>query len=150
MCAGELPAWVQFRRMDPRTLDKLGKGDRAIGAGDPHGTLVDLKIAWAGFQRFGGDLSQVLAEFAGRALDADAACWNRSRATGAETGGDQIGVALEDVDALGCKPELLGDELRVSRLMALPGRLGPDQDGDIAVGVEPDVGGLLAHGAADL
>ena len=64
--------------------------------------------------------------------------------------GDQIGVALNDADPLGRKPELLGDELRVGGLMALPGRLGPDQDGDVAVGIEPDVGGLLAHGAADL
>ena len=53
------------------------------------------------------------------------------------------------MDAIGLKPELLGDELRVSGLMALPARLGADQDRDVAIGIEPHIGGLLAHGAAD-
>ncbi len=54
------------------------------------------------------------------------------------------------MDAFGRKPELLGDELRISGLVALPGRLGTDQDRDVAVGLEPDVGGFLAHRAANL
>jgi hypothetical protein len=102
--AGEGRACVQLRGIDARPLGEIGKGDRAVGAGDPHDTVADLEIAGAGFQRFGGDLPQVLAEFAGRALDADAAGRNRGRAAGAEPGGDLVGVALEDVDALGRSP----------------------------------------------
>ena len=34
--------------------------------------------------------------------------------------------------------------------MALPARLGADQDRNVAIGIEPHIGGLLAHGAADL
>ena len=51
--------------------------------------------------------------------------------------------------ALGRKSELFGDKLRISGLVALPARLGADQDGDVAIGIEPHVGSLLAHGAAD-
>jgi hypothetical protein len=87
---------------------------------------------------------------AGRALDADAAGRDRRRAAGAETGGDLVGIALQDVDALRRYAELLGDQLRVSRLMALPARLGADQDGDVAIGIERNIGGLLAHGPANL
>ncbi|MGY4596790.1 hypothetical protein ACVWXL_004536 [Bradyrhizobium sp. GM22.5] len=69
---------------------------------------------------------------------------------GAEARGDHLGVALVDVQALGRHAELLGNDLRIGRLMALPARLGADQDRDIAIGVHPHIGGLLAHGAADL
>ncbi len=33
--------------------------------------------------------------------------------------------------------------------MALPGRLRADQDGDVAIGANSNIGGLVAHGAAD-
>ena len=72
--------------------------------------VADLEIARAGFQRFGRDLLQLVAEIAGGALDADAAGRDRRRAAGAETGGDLVGVALQDMDALGRQAELLGDE----------------------------------------
>ena len=54
------------------------------------------------------------------------------------------------MDALGRQPELLGDQLRIGGLVALPARLGADQDRDVAIGIELHLGGLLAHGAADL
>ena len=139
-----------FDGSTPGRLARSAKADGAIGAGDPHGAVADLEIAGAGFQRFGGDLPQIAAERPGGPLDADAAGRNRRRTAGAETGGDAVGVALQDVDALGRKPELLGDQLRVGGLVALPARLGADQDGDVAVGVERHVGGLVAHGAAHL
>ena len=119
-----------------RATRDLGKADRAVGAGDPDRAVADLEIARAGFQRLGGDLLQLAAELAGGALDADAAGRDRSRAAGAETGGDLVGVALQDMDALGRQPELLGDQLRIGGLMALPARLGADQDGDVAIGIE--------------
>src|SRR5690606_27370 len=72
------------------------------------------------------------------------------RAAGAEAGRDLLGVALMDVNALRRQAELLGDDLGVGGLMALPARLRADQDGHVAIRVEPDIGGLLAHGAADL
>src|SRR5258708_13174588 len=117
--------------MDTRPLGEIGKADRTISAGDAHRAVADLEIAGAGFQRFGSDLPQILAELACGTLDADAACRNRRRAAGAKTGRDQIGIALHDVDALGRQPELLGDELRVSPLMTLPPRLAPVQHPDV-------------------
>ena len=47
------------------------------------------------------------------------------------------------------KPELFGNYLRVSRLVSLPGRLRTDQHRHIAVRIEPHIGGLFAHRAAD-
>ena len=86
----------------------------------------------------------------GGALHADAAGRDRRRAAGAEPGRDLVGIALMDVHALGRQSELLGDDLRIGGLVALPARLRADQDGDVAIGIEPHIGGLIAHGAADL
>ena len=147
---GEGRARIQLRRIDARTFGQIGEADRAVGAGDPDPAVADLEVAGAGFQRFGRDLLQLVAELAGGALHADAAGRDRGRAAGAEAGRDLVGVALQDMHALGRQAELLGDELRVGGLVALPARLRADQDGDVAVGIERDVGGLLAHGAADL
>ena len=143
-------AGIQLRRIDARAFGEIGEADGAVGAGDPHDAVADLEVADAGFQRFGRDLLQLVAEVAGGAFDADAAGRNRRRAAGAEAGGDLVGVALQDVHALRRHAELLGDELRIGGLVALPARLGADQDGDVAIGIERDIGGLLAHGAADL
>src|SRR5437868_4987132 len=75
--AGERRAGVQFRGIDARTLCQLGEADRAVGAGDPDHAIADLEVGSAGFQRFGGNFLQLVAEFAGRALDTDAAGRNR-------------------------------------------------------------------------
>src|ERR1700678_4547038 len=114
--AGKGGARVQLGRIDARAPGEVGKADRAIGTGDPDHAVADLEIAGAGLQRFGGDLAQIRAELAGRTLDADTAGRYRRRAAGAEAGRDLIGAALEDVNTLGRKSELLGDELRVSGL----------------------------------
>src|SRR5579863_722286 len=92
----------------------------------------------------------MLAKRVRGALNADAAGWNRRRAAGAKPGGDAVGVALEDMDTLRRQAELIRNDLRVGRLMALPGRLRADQDRHVAVGIELHLRGLLAHGAADL
>ena len=141
---------IQFRGIDAGPFRKVSEADRAVGAGDAHEAIADLEVAGAGLERFGGDFLELATEVTRRALHADAAGRDRSRAAGAETGGDLVGVALQDVDALRRHTELLGDELRVSRLVALPARLGADQDRNVAVGIEPHLGGLLSHRAADL
>src|SRR6185436_6333225 len=129
-------ARIQFRRIDARALRQVGEADRTIGAGYAHDAIADLEVAGAGFQRLGRDLLQLAAEVAGGAFDADAAGRNRRRTTGAETGGDPVGVALQDVDAFRRHPELLRDQLRIGGLVALPARLGADQDADVAIGIE--------------
>src|SRR5439155_18734449 len=127
------------------------KADRAVGAGDPYVGVANLEIAGAGFQRLRRDLLQLAAELAGGALDADSASRDRGRAAGAEPGRDLVGIALLDVHALRCKSELLGDELRIGGLMTLPGRLRTDQNGDVAIGIERDLGSFIRpHAAAHL
>src|SRR5437899_9669005 len=148
--AGDRRAGIELRWIDGRTLREVSKADRAVGTGDANDAVADLEIAGAGLERLSGNLAQVRAELMRGALDADAAGGNRGRAAGAQPGRDLIAVRLVNVHALGKEPELLGDDLRIGGVMALPGRLAADQDGDVAVGVEPDISGLLrAHRAAD-
>ncbi len=148
--AGKGRGGLQLRRIDARPLRQIGEAYGAVGAGNPHDAIADLEVADAGFQRLGGDLLQIRPQCAGGALDADAAGRDRSRAAGAEAGGDAVGVALEDVDTFRREAELLGYDLRIGGLVALPARLRADQDADVAIGVERHIGGLLAHGAAHL
>src|SRR5665213_4325089 len=124
--AGECRARAQLRRIGARPPGQIGKTDRAIGAGDPHGAVADLQIANAGFQRLGGDLPQIGAKLVRRALDADPAGRNGSRPAGAKAGGDLIGVALENMNPLRRQSKLLGNDLGIGGLMALTARLGPD------------------------
>src|ERR1700722_8855169 len=63
---------------------------------------------------------------------------NRPRPAGPVAGRNPIGVALHDLDALDRHVEILGDDLRVGGLVALPGGLGADEHGEIAIPLEPD------------
>src|SRR5581483_12276920 len=110
---GKGGAGVEFRRIDPRALGEICKADRAVGAGDTDGAAVDFEIAYACFERFGGDLAQLFSKFVRGALDADTAGRNRGRTAGAKSGRDLVGVALEDVDALRRQAELIGNDLRI-------------------------------------
>ena len=65
----------------------------------------------------------------------------RARAAGAAAG-HEGGVALAHADDLEGDAELLGDELRIGGLVALAVRLGADDDGDRAVGLDPDMAGV--------
>src|SRR5580704_17721887 len=95
--AGKGRAALELGRIDARPLGKIGEADGTIGAGDPHHAIADLEIAYAGLERFGGDLLQLAAELAGGALNADAARGDRGGAAGAEPGCDLVGIALVDV-----------------------------------------------------
>jgi hypothetical protein len=98
-----------------------------------------------------GNLLQLGAEIAGGTLDANAAARDRRRAAGTHARRDLVGIALHDVHALRRQAELLGDELGIGGLVPLPARLRADQNGDVAIGIERDLGGLVgAHAAANL
>src|SRR5262249_8384767 len=126
------------------------KGDRAVGAGDADYACRNLEVAGACLERLRRDLLQLLAELTRGALHADAARGYRGGAAGAEPDRELVGVTLADMHALRRQAELLCNDLGVRRLVPLPARLRADQDGDVAIGVEPDIGGLFAHHAADL
>jgi hypothetical protein len=61
---------------------------------------------------------------------------------GAGAGGDEIRVTLDRAHARGCKPEVIGDDLRVGGGVTLPGRLGADQNGHAAVIIKADARGV--------
>ena len=148
--AGEGRARVELRRIDAGRLARSAKLiERSVPAMRIVPSLISRSPALVSSASAAISFS-LLAELARRALDADAAGRNRGRAAGAEPGRDLVGVALVDVDALRRQAELLGDDLRIGGLVALPARLRADQDRDVAIGIEPHIGGLLAHGAADL
>ena len=141
---------AQAIRLDPRPSREVGERERAVGAGDPHGAVGDLEVAGARLQRVGGELLEIVGELARRAADRGAAARDRARSAGADAGRDQIGVALDHAHALRRQVEMLGDELRIGGVMALPGRLRADQHRDDAVRVEPHDRGLRAVVAARL
>src|SRR5947208_1125284 len=79
------------------------------------------KSSARGIQLVGGELLHRSGELGGGAADHHSADRNRARAAGAVAGRNRAGVALEDADALQRHVELLGDDLRIGGLVALPG-----------------------------
>ena len=77
---------------------------------------------------------------------------NRARSPRAAALGDQIAVALDDIDQVSRNAGLVRQELRINRLVALPVRLGPHINKDGAIFVELDLGALgwVAQNAFDI
>src|SRR6185503_10760112 len=76
---------------------------------------------------------QVVREQLCRLGDRHATRWHRTGANGTATGRNLVGVALMHADLIEWDVELLGDELRVGRLVSLPVRLRTNPHIDRAV-----------------
>ena len=88
------------------------------------------------------------ASFVADMRNGHAARRDRARSAGAAAGRDLCGVALHHADLLRRQAEMIGDDLRIGRVVPLPGRLRADQEGDGAVLVERHGRGFRAIAAA--
>src|SRR5260370_246869 len=106
--------------------------------------------ARSGRGRTGRECVEIGGEVARGPRDRRSSARDRARPTGAAAGRDAIGIALHDPYPLRRNVEMVGDELGIGGVMALPGRLRADQHFDAAVRPEPELGILRAVAAAPL
>ena len=101
---------------------------RLVSGTETSGSPLTLKVlvstlysrsAGRGLEGGGRPLAGHVEQLAGRLLDGRAAELERARAAGAAALGDQVGVAPLDGDLLDRDAELLADEHRPHRLVAL-------------------------------
>ena len=97
-----------------------------------------------------GDQARLVAHLARDDRDRGAGDRRRAAAVGAEPVGRLVGVAVAHLDVLGRDAELLGDDLRERRLVALALRLRADADDGLARRVHAQVGAVVHRQPEDV
>src|SRR2546429_95122 len=110
-------------------------GERHAAVGALHGELPVLvdHVLGSRLEQARGDPSPALDDLLGRARHRRAADGEGARAAVATAGAEQVAVAPEHLDALGRDAELLADDLRKRRLVALAHRRRAREQRDGAV-----------------
>ena len=101
-----------------------------------------LQVLRRGFQQMGRDQPGLVAQLAGDHGGRCATDRCRSRGIGAETVGRVVGVALLHRDVAGGDAELVGDDLRERRLVALSLRLDAELEDRLAGRVHAQLSGV--------
>ena len=112
---------------------------------DVPAALLPREIVRARLEHRRGDQPRLVAHLARDDRDRAAGDRRRAASVGAEPVRRPVRVAVADLDVLGRDAELLGDDLRERRLVALPLRLAADADHRLARRVHPQVGAVV-HG----
>ena len=97
----------------------VAPGRRLVGAGDGELAVLELDVAFGGFQHEGGDLLGLGLDLVERLDDRRHADRAGARAVGAHAELHLVGVAVHDRDVLDRNAEPLRHELREGRLVAL-------------------------------
>ena len=132
-----------------RTARELGECNDAVSAGHPDHAVDDFEIACRRLERIGGNLLE-------HRRQAFVAPSTEAPPHGIELDPPvPVPVAMRSVSPWiirtrsGCKPKVIGDDLRIGGGVALAGRLRADQNGDAAVMIEAharSVGPVIAAG----
>ncbi len=121
----------------------VGQVDRAVGAGDGEGAVVEFDVACVGLEMVRGDNLALVDDLVRRLGQRAAAQAGGTGAKGAMAVGHLVSVALDIADLLEFKPQPVGQQLLEDRLVALPVIVGAEFDGRAAVGVEADLRTLV-------
>ena len=136
---------LQARFHPLRVVGVGGEGDLLDGlrllrrALDHELADLPLQIFLGDLQQVRGDLARLVADLARRHRRRRARRRRRPAGVGAQAIGRRVGVALLDLDLRRRDAQLLGDDLRVGRLVPLPLRLGAEARDRLAGGVDADL-----------
>ena len=120
----------------------LAECHTAVGAADRELAGGEFDILLAGLEQVARNLSALVDDFADRLRDGAAADRGRARTIGAETEGAARGIAMDDLDEAARYAEHVANELGEDRFMALAMIMRAGEDGDVARGIDADIGAL--------
>ena len=110
----------------------VAPGGRLVGAGDGELAVLELDVAFRGFEHVGRDLLGLGLDLVERLDDRRHADRARARAVGAHAELHLVGVAVDDRDVVDRDAEPIGDELGEGRLVALAVGVRAGEDFDRA------------------
>ncbi len=117
---------------------RLAERDRPVGAGDPEAPVAELDVARSRLERLGGELLAAGDRAPPGCHRRRPSDERRARAHAADAG-REIRIALHYLYILQRHTQKLGNKLAISRLQALPHRLGAGKHGDRAIAFDLDV-----------
>jgi hypothetical protein len=129
------------RRKIGRTRD-LAECHAAVGATDRELAGGEFDVLLTGLEQVASDLSALVDDFSDRLGDGGAADRGRARTISTETKGAARCVAMDDLDEIARHAEHVADELSEDCLMALAVTMRAGEDGDVARGIDADIGAL--------
>ena len=130
-----------------RELGPRQRAGRHAGDADRAGVGVDDDVGDVGLEQVGGEPLGLLDEQLGRLVDGRAAELQRARAAGAAAGRDEVGVAVDEADAVDRDAGLVVDDHGERRLVALAVGERAGAHGGRAVVVDLDGAELLGAAA---
>ena len=139
---------VELRRQHCRPVEALGDGgerQRAVGADDAEGAVLEFDVAGGGFQHHRRHRLGLFDDAVGGALERIAADLHAARAIGAAAERYGIGVALHEADVLERHAEPFRHHLRIDGLVALAVRMRAGENGQHAARIEADDHAVVEH-----
>ena len=141
--AGEIVGQREFRDL----LRQFEEIEAAVGLARGKAPVVELDVLGRGAERERGDALAFGDEIGRGNREHGGGMAHGTAGMRAAAGAHHVGVAHDDADALERDLQQIRHDLREARLMALPGRLGADDDVDAALGLDGDA--RLFLGRAD-
>ena len=120
----------------------VAPGRRLVGAGDGEFAVLELDVAFGGFEQMRGDLLGLGLDLVERLDDRRHADRAGARAIGAHAELHLVGIAVHDRDIVDRNAEPFGDDLREGRLVALAVGVAAGEDFDRAGRIDPHFGGF--------
>ena len=134
----------------PRLPREVEEPDRAVGAPHPEAAVGKLHVERRGLEPLGREPPALVDRRLARERHGAAGHHQRAGGDARGAGGDLVAVALDQADRGRVDAELLRDEARVRRQVALPHRLHARAHGHGAVGLEAKIHRLVEDAARHL
>jgi len=124
----------------------LGQRLRLVRPGHAEGAALELHVLHCRFHQMGGDLLSFGDDLVHRLVHGASTNGKAATAIGAHAEGHLGGVAMHDIHIGHGDAQLVGDQLREGRLMALPMGMRAGQHRDAAGRVHADRANLIQAG----